>query len=132
MVLVFDHMGRVLLVRHTYGPPGWAMPGGVIEEGETAVEAAIRELSEETGLTATIERCVGDYVVTRPGEQWTLTVFSARLSGGALTLQASELTSAKWFDPNRVPDTTIDLPRMALADAMSGGTDLRRAVEVSY
>jgi len=43
---------EILLVERGY-PPGeglWSIPGGVIEPGETIVEASIRELEEETGL----------------------------------------------------------------------------------
>jgi 8-oxo-dGTP pyrophosphatase MutT (NUDIX family) len=41
-----DH--RALLMHRTDGK-GWAFPGGVIEEGESAAAAAIREAFEETG-----------------------------------------------------------------------------------
>ncbi|MGC8983147.1 MAG: NUDIX hydrolase [Desulfurococcaceae archaeon] len=51
-VLIRD--GKILLVKRRY-PPGkgkWSVPGGVLEPGEKLVEAARRELLEETGLEA--------------------------------------------------------------------------------
>lgn len=36
---------------------GWAVPGGHVEPGETGVQAAVRELAEETSLTVTPELC---------------------------------------------------------------------------
>jgi ADP-ribose pyrophosphatase YjhB (NUDIX family) len=48
-VLVRDGEGRVFLVRHSY-LPGWYLPGGGVDAGETIAAAALRELREEGGL----------------------------------------------------------------------------------
>jgi ADP-ribose pyrophosphatase YjhB (NUDIX family) len=48
-LLALNVAGEVLLVRHSY-LPGLALPGGGVEPGETAREAAMREAVEETGL----------------------------------------------------------------------------------
>lgn len=52
-VVVTDAFGRVLLGRSTRGM--WELPAGRIETGEAASGAAVRELAEETGLTARVQ-----------------------------------------------------------------------------
>lgn len=41
---------QILLVKHTY-QPGWYTIGGTVERGESQLEAVIRELKEETGIS---------------------------------------------------------------------------------
>lgn len=47
-VIIARHDGKLLWCRHE-DRDTWEVPGGHIEEGETALEAATRELQEETG-----------------------------------------------------------------------------------
>ncbi|MEK6778431.1 MAG: NUDIX hydrolase [Candidatus Deferrimicrobiota bacterium] len=52
---------RIVLIRRKYPPPGWALPGGFIDAGERAQDAAVREALEETGLRVTLTGLLGVY-----------------------------------------------------------------------
>ncbi|MBN8553419.1 MAG: NUDIX domain-containing protein [Caulobacterales bacterium] len=65
-VLVQDDQGRVLLVRHTY-LEGWWLPGGGVDAGEAAPDAAARELKEEAGLIA---RAVPELISVHSNERF--------------------------------------------------------------
>lgn len=49
-VIIAKHQGKLLWCRHR-DRQTWEIPGGHIEPGESAIEAAVRELQEETGAT---------------------------------------------------------------------------------
>ncbi|MDT8385634.1 MAG: NUDIX hydrolase [Gammaproteobacteria bacterium] len=51
----------ILLIERRYPPPGWALPGGFVDVGETLEQAAVREAAEEICLPVTLTTLLGCY-----------------------------------------------------------------------
>jgi len=84
-VAVFDDAGRVLLVKHKYEAEGreiWMLPGGAIEDGETSIDAAIREVLEETGLIVSVDRLLWHVEEAGARGQRFVNFFTADVIGG--------------------------------------------------
>lgn len=119
----FDAEGRVFLVRHTY-VPGWHLPGGGVERGETALAALVKELREE-----------GNLEMTGP-PSLVQVYFNGRISGrdhvllyrvdGAQTAPRGadrEIAECGFFDLAHLPETTTEATRRRLAE-LSGEAEL--------
>lgn len=59
--VIIEVEDRIVLVRRKHPPRGWAIPGGFIDGGERAEDAAVREALEETGLSVTLTALLGVY-----------------------------------------------------------------------
>ena len=76
--IALDADGRVFLVRHTY-TPGFYLPGGGVESGETAPAALTRELLEEGGLElGEPPRLIGFYYNPRHSRRDHVALYVAR------------------------------------------------------
>jgi 8-oxo-dGTP pyrophosphatase MutT (NUDIX family) len=96
--------GQVLLVRHTYGPLEWELPGGGSRRGEPAETTMRRELREEVGIevAGALElgtgRGSGRYARAR------VIYFSAELADRAAVVRDPvEIAEVAWFDPAQTP-----------------------------
>ncbi|HZR50975.1 MAG TPA: NUDIX hydrolase [Streptosporangiaceae bacterium] len=92
--------GRVLMVLDA-ARGQWELPGGTREEDETARQAAVRELAEETGITvADLEpAAVAGFDLTRPARREYAAVY--RLMPPAIPQLAAddEILDFRWWDP---------------------------------
>ena len=61
-VMVFDAAGALLLIRQSYGPRGWMLPGGGVARREEPQAAAVREVWEETHCRLAGPEALGVYV----------------------------------------------------------------------
>ena len=121
-VAAFDGDGRVVLIKRADNGR-WALPGGYAEVGSSPSENALRELHEETGFTAELERFVGIYDNKRFGStaayQFYICLFRARIAGGAAT-PSVETLEVVLTDPGAPPENMSVLQRTMLADALAG------------
>jgi ADP-ribose pyrophosphatase YjhB (NUDIX family) len=99
--LVRDHGGRLLLVRRGRPPAQglWSLPGGRIEPGETAAEAAAREVREETGLEVEVGPVLITALVGEGG--YRVQDFAARPLGGELRA-GDDAADVRWVDADEL------------------------------
>lgn len=112
-VLVTDQEDRVLLLEHTY-VPGWYLPGGGVDGGETIVAAARRELQEETGVRAEGLDLFAVYYNNKASRRDHVALFIARdwAQHGQVTVPNREIRRLGFFARDDLPQgTTISTRR---------------------
>ena len=109
--------GDVLLVRHSYGPGRWDLPGGFCRRGEASVDAARREVAEELGIAVDGWREVGPLKPrVQHGRRERTRIFSATVATDARPAVASaEIADLRWFERARLPGDREDLVDEVLA-----------------
>ena len=97
--------GKVLLVRRRVqeGTLSWQFPAGAIEEGETPGQAAIRETREETGLTVTESKILGERVHPNTGRTM-IYVACNILTGNPTIVDDDELIELAWGSRDELSD----------------------------
>ena len=101
VLVVLKHKGKWLLTNHSIR--GIEFPGGKAEEGESIEEAAVREMSEETGVTITNLTNFAEYVV-----QSDVTFCKAVFTGEVVHIEGNpklhETKGAVWMTNEELDD----------------------------
>ncbi len=104
MCAVIDDGGNLLLARR--GDLGtWTLPGGRLDHGEHLQEAARREVREETGISARIERAVGLYYLA--GWRRMNVLYAGFPVGGMLLDRTRETRSIRYFSDGSLPQGVL-------------------------
>lgn len=108
----------VLLIERRNPPHGWALPGGFIDYGEGAEQAAVREALEETGLAVRLTGLLGVYSdPARDPRFHTLSVvFTAEADGEDVPLAGDDAGQARFFPLDALPQNVAFDHRRIVGD----------------
>jgi 8-oxo-dGTP pyrophosphatase MutT (NUDIX family) len=120
-VIAFDKSGQKILLVRRRDIPVWVLPGGGIEDGETPLQAAIRETKEESGFNIKVIRQVAKY--THKGGNKKNYLFEARVVSGTPTLNG-EAKAIDFFDPDKLPEPRHPLISEWFADLQKRSPDV--------
>ena len=97
--------GKALLVKRLYEPHigAWALPAGFVEIDEGPVQAALRELTEETGLIGRVRGIIGTYHIRSDPRGPIVTIlYHAQIVGGELKA-GDDAEEVRFFGPGELP-----------------------------
>ena len=98
--------GKVLLV-YEKNRNFWGFPKGHMEEGETEIETALREVKEEVGLDVEIDfkkRYTLNYIIRNEIDKTTV-LYIAKTKNEEIVMQENEIENAKWCSFEEAIDT---------------------------
>jgi len=122
--VIFDAVGRVLLIKENDGRRRWGLPGGAIEDGETPEDAAVRETREETGVAVVVEYLIGVYQLDNG---FTAYAFRCSIIDGAPSMPTTgEIAKVEWKAAEALPVPRSNILHYAVPDALAGRRDLLR------
>jgi len=124
--IIIEYEGGIVLIERRNPPPGWALPGGFIDRGESAESAAVREAAEETGLALSDLRQF--HVYSDPDRDPRLhTITTVFVASGSGRLEASDdAVNARVVDPTRLPEEVAFDHREIIADYVAGRWSVRQ------
>ncbi|OIO06122.1 MAG: NUDIX hydrolase [Desulfovibrionaceae bacterium CG1_02_65_16] len=125
--IVIHAAGRgIVLVERRNPPPGWALPGGFVDYGESCEAAAVREAKEETGLDVILTGLVGVYSDPKrdPRGHTMSVVYSAQALDLSHLQAGDDAGKARFYALDALPPLAFDHGRI-VQDFISGLLRLR-------
>ena len=126
-LIIKNEKGKILLQRRqgTKLWPGFlALPAGHIDEGENAIDAAIREAKEELSITIREENIVDSFVVNRRNKSlkpYFDVYFEISSYEGTITInEPNKCSELKWCDINDLPNDMVDFEIEAIRNRQKG------------
>jgi ADP-ribose pyrophosphatase YjhB (NUDIX family) len=117
--IVRDDQARVLLVRHTY-VPGWYLPGGAVDPGESAGEALVREVSEEAGVRVIgAPRLIGLFFNRRGRNDHVVLFEVAEFEQMSAKARDREIAEARFFPLDNLPEGTTPATRTRIHEYLN-------------
>ncbi len=130
--LVLDPQGRVFLVKHSY-VPGWHLPGGGVEPGETLLSALTRELKEEGNIDIATDgpgkppELYAMYYNDRDSDRDHVVLYVVEdFSQSAPPQKNHEIVDHGFFAPDNLPEDTSPGTRARLNEVLSGAKTAER------
>lgn len=115
-VVGFNNQRQVLLLRHVFHPKSpWGIPGGWLDRNESPAKCALRELREETGISAVLGPVI--YISREPVPAHLGIYYEAFIEQDPLVLSA-EIIEWRWFDTNDLPDKMLPAVQLAIETAV--------------
>jgi 8-oxo-dGTP pyrophosphatase MutT (NUDIX family) len=126
--VVFDDADRILLGRRS-DTGRWAVISGILDPGEQPALAAVREVAEETGVSARVEALTSVHTgaaLTYPNgdrAQYLDLTFWCRYTGGEARVADDESLEVGWFAVDALPEPLADSSVQRIADTLAFRAD---------
>jgi ADP-ribose pyrophosphatase YjhB (NUDIX family) len=121
--------GKVLLAKRVIPPVGvWTIPGGYVESDETLEAAVLREIKEETGVTAIVGSLVSVRSVVHSSHVDTYVVFRLDYGEGEAIADGVETSEVAWFAPGQLDQVERLTPfsKLLIENTLGGSNGLHR------
>ena len=128
------HDSKILMFKrkNKFDAGMYSVPGGCLEDNETIVAAAVRELKEEVNLIVKEEDCAVVSMLHRIAPlNWNaveLIVLVRKFSGEPKIMEAEKSENLQWFELNNLPENISRYARKGIENYLSG----ERFSEITY